>query len=97
MGMHVGQMTGVAEMRACFDAVTANAARVMGLDGYGLAPGAHADLVLLQAADPIEAIRLRPARLAVIRRGQVIAETPPVAARLTLGNATATVDFRKPN
>ncbi len=97
MGMHVGQMTGVAEMRACFDAVTTNAARVMGLEGYGLAPGARADLVLLQAADPIEAIRLRPARLAVIRRGRVIAETPPVAATVRLGNERATVDFAKPS
>ena len=46
----------------------------MGLDGYGLAPGCNADLVLLQAADPIEAIRLRAERLCVIRRGKVIAE-----------------------
>jgi cytosine deaminase len=96
MGMHVGQMTGQAEMRACFDAVTANAAKVMGLEGYGIAKGANADLVLLQAADPIEAIRLRPARLAVVRRGQVIAETAPVEARLAFGNARASVDFSRP-
>ena len=38
---------------------------MLGLDGYGLAPGCHADFVLLQARDPVEAIRLRahaPAR-----------------------------------
>ena len=34
-------------------------APVMGLEGYGLYVGANADLVVLQAADPIEAVRLR--------------------------------------
>src|ERR1700756_1342403 len=63
MGLHVGQMTGVAEMRSCFEAVTSNAAAVLGLESYGLVPGCHADLVVLQAADPIEALRLKPARL----------------------------------
>ncbi|HET8726616.1 MAG TPA: amidohydrolase family protein, partial [Alphaproteobacteria bacterium] len=50
MAVHIGQMTGLDAMGACFDAVTRNAARVMHLDGYGLAPGCHADLVVLQAA-----------------------------------------------
>jgi cytosine/creatinine deaminase len=93
MGLHVGQMTGTAEMRGCFDAVTANAARVLGLAGYGIEPGCHADLVVLQAADPIEALRLRPARLHVLRRGRVIAETPPVTATLYTDQAPVSVDF----
>jgi len=96
MGLHVAQMTGVAEMRACFEAVTVNAAKAMGLEGYGLEPGCHADLVVLQASDPVEALRLRPARLQVVRRGRVIAETPPVAATIALGNETGTVDFSRP-
>jgi cytosine deaminase len=93
MGLHVGQMTGTAEMRACFEAVTANAARVLGLQGYGIEPGCNADLVVLQAADPIEALRLKPARLHVLRRGRIIAETPPVTAKLFTGQAPSSVDF----
>jgi cytosine deaminase len=93
MGLHVGQMTGRAEMRRCFEAVTVNAARVMGLEGYGLEPGCHADLVILQAGDPVEALRLRPARLHVVRRGKVIATTPPVEATLLIGQAPEIVDF----
>jgi cytosine/creatinine deaminase len=93
MGLHVGQMTGVAEMHRCFEAVTSNAAAVLGLESYGLVPGCHADLVVLQAADPIEALRLKPARLQVLRRGRVIAETPPVAATLHLGNQPENVTF----
>jgi cytosine deaminase len=94
MGLHVGQMTGTAEMLSCFDAVTRNAAKVMGLEGYGLEPGCHADLVVLQASDPIEALRLKPARLHVVRRGRVIAETPPVMATLYTQQAPEIVDFR---
>jgi cytosine deaminase len=57
MGLHVAQMTGQEGMRACFDAVTAAPAKILGIDGYGIAPGCNADLVLLQARDPVEAIR----------------------------------------
>lgn len=96
MGLHVAQMTGLAEMRACFDAVTTTAAGLLHLEDYGLAPGCHADLVVLQAGDPIEALRLRPARLFVIRRGRVIAETAPATARLDLDGACHEVDFRRP-
>jgi cytosine deaminase len=59
-------------------------------------PGCNGDLVILQACDTQEALRLKPARLFVIRRGEVIAETPPVTSRLQLGNKTVAVDFRYP-
>jgi len=94
MGLHVGQMTSVAGMAQCFEAVTSTPAAILGLEGYGLAPGCHADFVLLDAAGPIEAIRLRAARLAVVRRGRVIAESAPQAARLDLPGRPASVDFK---
>lgn len=84
MGLHVAQMTGQAAMRQCFEAVTSVPARILGLDGYGLEVGCHADLVLLQARDPIEAIRLRAQRLAVWRRGQLVASAPPAVTTLHL-------------
>jgi cytosine deaminase len=74
MGVHVAQMTSREGMRWCFDAVTVNPAKAMHLDGYGLDKGCYADMVVLQAKDPIEAIRLKPQRLFVIKRGKVIAE-----------------------
>ena len=64
----------------------------MGLDGYGIAPGCRADMVLLQAANPVEAIRLRATRLAVIRAGRVIARTPARAASLSLPGRPAVVN-----
>lgn len=84
MGLHVAQMTSQCAMHQCFDAVTTNAARVMGLENYGLAAGCNADFVLLQAHDPVEAIRLRATRLKVFKRGRLLAETPAASARLYL-------------
>jgi len=93
MGLHVAQMTGVSQMRQVFEAITTNGARALGLEGYGLEPGCHADIVILQARDPQEALRLKPVRLYVIRRGRVIAETPPVLSRLEIEDKTIEVDF----
>ena len=96
MGLHVAQMTSQTGMRACFDAVTTTAARILHLDGYGIAPGNRADFVLLQAGDPGEAIRLRATRLKVFRAGRVIAETPASIASLHLAGRSESVDGRRP-
>jgi cytosine deaminase len=93
MGLHVGQLTSAAQMRSCFDAVTVEPARILGLDGYGLETGCRADCVLLQAHTPVEAIRLRAQRLAVVRAGRVVARTPPASATLELPGRPAQVDF----
>ena len=84
MGLHVAQMTSQAAMRQCFEAVTVNPAKVLGLPGYGLEAGCHADFVLLQARDPVEALRLRATRLKVFRRGKLLAETPATTGVLHL-------------
>lgn len=84
MAVHATQMGSAEDKAKLFEAVTTIPAQILGLDGYGLAPGCHADMVLLQARDPAEAIRLRPVRLKVIRRGKVVAETPPEHSRLAL-------------
>ena len=94
MGLHVAQMTSAAGMRAAFDAVTTGPAQIMHLDGYGIAPGCRADCVLLQARDPVEAIRLRAARLRVYRGGKLVASTPPVVATLHRGGGATAVDWR---
>jgi cytosine deaminase len=95
MGLHVAQMTGQEGMRACFNAVTNAPAKILGLEGYGVAPGCKADLVLLQARDPVEAIRLRATRLAVIRAGRVIARTAPMTATLALPGRPEKVSFQR--
>ncbi len=93
MGLHVAQMTGGDAMRACFDAVTANAANILRLDGYGITPGMRADFVLLQARDPVEAIRLRATRLKVFRAGRLVAESPAAVSTLHLPDRPRSVDW----
>ncbi|CAM8657607.1 SsnA Cytosine deaminase and related metal-dependent hydrolases [Comamonadaceae bacterium] len=93
MGLHVAQMTSQPAMQQCFEAVTTNPARILHLEGYGLEKGCHADLVLLQAQNPIEAIRLKATRLKVWRRGALVAQTPPRTATLALPGRPASTSF----
>jgi cytosine deaminase len=95
MGLHVAQMTSQAAMRQCFDAVTVNPARVMGLQGYGLTAGCHADFVLLQASSPVEALRLRATRLRVYRRGKLLAQTPAATSALFIPGRPDNTSWRQ--
>jgi len=45
------------------------------LERYGVEVGAPANLVLIDATSPVEALRRQPPRRAVIREGRVLAET----------------------
>ncbi|MCW7536345.1 amidohydrolase family protein [Aquabacterium sp. A7-Y] len=95
MGLHVAQMTSQAAMRQCYAAVTSTPAAVLGLEGYGLEPGCRADLVLLQARDPVEAIRLRATRLMVMRAGKVLARTAPMVVDLSLPARPQQTSFQR--
>jgi cytosine deaminase len=94
MGLHVAQMTSPTDMRRCYDFVTTEPARIMGLEGYGLAKGSVASFVVLQAADPVEAIRLRATRLFVVSKGRIVARTPESTALLSLKERPPSVDRR---
>ncbi|MEQ5872438.1 amidohydrolase family protein [Sagittula sp. NFXS13] len=83
MGLHVGLMTAPDEMRTAFEMVTRTPAEILGLD-FGLAKGKRASLVVLDAPDPIEALRLRPARLAVVSNGKVVSRTEPARSDLSV-------------
>ncbi|AMM26226.1 amidohydrolase family protein [Variovorax sp. PAMC 28711] len=96
MGLHVAQMTSQAGIRQCFEAVTTHAARVMHLENYGLAAGCDASFVLLQARDPVEAIRLRATRLKVFRKGKLLSQAPAATAELKLPGRAATTSFMPP-
>ncbi|CAN5686701.1 amidohydrolase family protein [soil metagenome] len=93
MGLHVAQMTSQQGIRACFEAVTTNAAKVMHLEGYGLDAGSDASFVLLQARDTVEAIRLRATRLKVFKKGKLLSETPAATARLHMPDRAEATSF----
>ncbi|MCB1331174.1 MAG: amidohydrolase family protein [Maritimibacter sp.] len=96
MGLHVGQMTSPEEMRRCFDMVTEVNAAIIGLEGYGLYEGAVGSLVVLDAGDPIEAVRLRPDRLAVISKGKVVSRQARNNPGLSLPGRPGSVRRRHP-
>ena len=92
MAVHALPMTSRDGMAWAFDSVTLGGAKAMGLPDPTVRVGGPANLVILQATDPIEAIRLKPARLAVIRGGKVLAETAPRIASLHLDGRPDSVD-----
>ena len=82
MGLHVGQLSSRADMEWCFDAVTVNSAKIMGFESYELQKNGRANMVLLQARNKIEALRLKANRLLVIRDGKLISQNDPVTSKL---------------
>ncbi|MBZ9708827.1 amidohydrolase family protein [Mesorhizobium sp. ESP7-2] len=94
MGLHVAQMSSPADMARCFDMVTNVNAAIMGLDHLGLAVGKRASLVILDAGNPIEALRLRAERICVIARGKVVAERTRQDTRLSISGRPSQVNRR---
>jgi cytosine deaminase len=92
MAIHAAHMTSQDAMKSCFLAVTEHAAKTFGLENYGVGKGCNADFVILDARDPIDAIRLRANRLAVVRRGRVIARCAPRSTALSLKGRPAAVE-----
>ena len=78
MAAHVCQMTGLAEIDACFDMVTRHGSRTLGVKAdYGIAEGKAANLVVLDARSRYEAILNRATVRYVISRGRLLVETVP--------------------
>jgi cytosine deaminase len=96
MGLHGTHMTSQSAMRQCFEAITTSPARILGLQGYGIARGCYADFVLLQARDPIEALRLKATRLKVFKRGALIAHTPARTAQLHIPQRPSQTSWMEP-
>ena len=96
MAIHAAHLTAQDAMRRAFAAVTSVPAAILGLSGYGLTPGCHAHLVLLDANDPIEAIRLEATRLIVVRHGAIIARSAPRTTELSLEGRPSQLSLRRP-
>src|SRR5215470_14847388 len=75
--VHLGQMSGDAELRQLIDMITINPAAALGVPGYGLHPGNPADLVVYAAPSEADALRLVAPRTLVLRAGKVVARCEP--------------------
>lgn len=70
MAAHLGNLDQLAWVP---ELITVNPARILGLADYGLHEGARADLVVLDAADPAQAITEQSEKLWVLKAGRVVA------------------------
>ncbi|HAZ49247.1 MAG TPA: cytosine deaminase [Cyanobacteria bacterium UBA11369] len=78
MAVHVCQMTGMAEIDACFDMVTWHGAKTLHLqDNYGIEVGKPANLIVLDGSSRYDAIRRRAPVSYVISQGKLLAYTEP--------------------
>lgn len=76
IAVHVCQMTGMAEIDACYDMVTVNGAKTLNLtENYGIALGKPANLIVLNAESRYDAIRKRATVSYVISQGKLLAYT----------------------
>ncbi len=83
-----------AELRRVVEMATSGAAGITGIAAtHGLRVGAHADLVVLDATDPVSALLDRAPRRYVLKRGRVVAETEHV---VTLHGPAARQESRRP-
>ena len=90
---HLGHMSGAEELKVLIDMITVNPAQALGLDGYGLAEGSAANLVVFDAPTETDAVRLLPRRRLVLRRGQVVARSEPAQTTVIWDGQEETVDF----
>ncbi|MBL8579161.1 MAG: amidohydrolase family protein [Mesorhizobium sp.] len=97
MAIVFGRLLSEKKKAMVFDSITYGGARALQIEGYGIEKGRNADLVVLQAADPMEAVRLRPNRLAVIRRGKVAARQEAQKASVYLPGQVLELDFTREN
>lgn len=78
MAVHVCQMTGLSEIEACYQMATTHGARTLKVeDQYGIEVGKPANLIILDADGPYDAIRRCATVTHVISRGKLLAQTQP--------------------
>jgi cytosine deaminase len=71
---HAGHLTAPKQIQAAFDMPRYNAAQNIGLENYGVYEGADANLILLNASSAVDALRRKPERSYVIRRGEILVQ-----------------------
>lgn len=71
---HAAHLSLPNELETVLDMVTVNAARVLGVDRYGVAAGNPADLVVVEGTSTVDLIRHRPPRRFVFKAGRLVAE-----------------------
>jgi cytosine deaminase len=96
MMAHMAHLTAPDQLETVYDMISINAARAMGVDDLGVAPGNRADLLVLDTDSVWNAFRLRPDCVCVIKGGNVIAETK-TQRRVLRTSGMESLAFEKPS
>ena len=91
--VHLGQMSGDAELRRLIEMITVNPAQALGIPDYGLRPGGPADLVVFDAPSEADALRLVAPRTLVLRDGKMVARCTPAHHTVLWDGAEEQVTF----
>lgn len=92
---HTAHMNGHDQITTLMDMITVRSARTLNIEeGYGLEIGKPADLVILDAANDAEAVRLTSECLYVIRKGKIISKTTPALRTIYIKDDSESVDFK---
>jgi len=88
---NVLQIAGPARLRECFEMLTGRSARLLNLTDYGLVVGNPADIVVIDAATPEQAIAEIRQPLAVYKRGRRRSSAPARtrSAKLSMRRSSA--------
>jgi cytosine deaminase len=73
---NVVQVAAESELAICLDLISSSAARIMRLKEYGIAPGNSADMIVLDATSPAQAVAEIAQPLFGVKRGRVTFERP---------------------
>ena len=97
LALHFTHMSGLDEIPELLACATSRGARTLGVeDEYGIEEGKPAHFIVFDAPNPVEVMRLLPARRWVVRDGRVLAETTPASTRLFHEGREETVTFAPP-
>src|SRR6266567_908171 len=91
--VHLGQMSGDAELRRLIEMITTNPALALGVPDYGLREGGPADLVVFDAPSEADALRLVAPRTLVLRGGTVVARATPAQHTVIWNGSEEQVTF----
>lgn len=72
---HTAHLSGTVEINAALAMVTTKAAQTIGLSNTGIALQQPADLVVLEATDPLHAVTTIPPRVATFKAGKLLVRT----------------------
>jgi cytosine deaminase len=91
--IHLGQYSGDDELHRLIDMITVNPAAALGVPEYGIEIGGPANLVVFDADNDIDALRLGARRFLVVRAGAVVARTEPAQTTVVWDGVEEEVDY----